>query len=97
VASGSGCPVRRTALLLSRWTGARRSEIRRLSLDCLDAYPDGYPRLRIPVGKGYSERMAPLHPQAADELRHLIHHVRDERLLTQLGEDTQPNITETCH
>jgi integrase len=76
-------PYRRTALLLVRWTGARRGEIRRLSLDCLDAYPDGYPRLRIPVGKGYSERMVPLHPQAADELRHLIHRVRGERPATR--------------
>ncbi|ONK14321.1 Tyrosine recombinase XerD [Streptomyces sp. MP131-18] len=38
----------------------------------LDAYPDGYPRLRIPVGKTYTERMVPLHPQAADALRELI-------------------------
>ncbi|MFE3880834.1 tyrosine-type recombinase/integrase [Kitasatospora sp. NPDC059146] len=38
----------------------------------LDAYPDGYPRLRIPVGKTYTERMIPLHPQAADALRSLI-------------------------
>ncbi len=30
--------------------GARRDEIHRLPVDCLDAYPDGTPRLRIPVG-----------------------------------------------
>jgi hypothetical protein len=42
-----------------RWSGARRGEIRRLTLDCLDAYPDGYPRLRILVGKTYAERMIP--------------------------------------
>jgi integrase len=65
-------PYQRTALLLVRWSGARRGEIRRLTLDCLDAYPDGYPRLRIPVGKTYTERMIPLHPQAADALRDLI-------------------------
>ncbi|MFI9604019.1 tyrosine-type recombinase/integrase [Streptomyces sp. NPDC052043] len=41
-------------------------------MDCLDAYLDGYPRLRIPVGKTYTERMVPLHPQAADALRDLI-------------------------
>lgn len=64
-------PHRRAALLL-RWSGARRGEISRLDLDCLDAYPDGYPRLRIPVSKTYTERMIPLHPQAADELRDLI-------------------------
>ncbi len=65
-------PYQHTALLLVRWSGARRGEIRRLTLDCLDSYPDGYPRLRIPVGKTYAERMIPLHPQAADALRDLI-------------------------
>jgi len=65
-------PYQRTALLLLRWSGARRGEITRLTLDCLDAYPDGYPRLRIPVGKTYTERTIPLHPQAADALRELI-------------------------
>lgn len=65
-------PHQRTALLLLRWSGARRGEIARLTLDCLDAYPDGHPRLRIPVGKTYTERMVPLHPQAADPLRELI-------------------------
>jgi integrase len=69
-------PHQRTALLLLRWSGARRGEIRRLTLDCLDTYPDGYPRLRIPVGKTYTERMIPLHPQAADALRELIEHTR---------------------
>jgi len=65
-------PHQRTALLLLRWSGARRGEIARLTLDCLDSYPDGHPRLRIPVGKTYTERMVPLHPQAADPLRELI-------------------------
>ncbi len=65
-------PYQRTALLLVRWSCARKGEIRRLTIDCLDAYPDGYPRLRIPVGKTYTERMIPLHPQAAEALRELI-------------------------
>jgi integrase len=65
-------PHQRAAVLLARWSGARRDEIRRLTLDCLDAYPDGHPRLRIPVGKGYTERAIPLHPEAADALRPLI-------------------------
>ena len=65
-------PYQRTALLLVRWSGARRGEVRRLTIDCLDTYPDGYPRLRIPVGKTYTERMIPLHPRAADALRELI-------------------------
>ena len=45
------CPYQRTALLVARWSGARREEIRRLELDCLDTYPDGTPRLRIPAGR----------------------------------------------
>ena len=65
-------PHQRTALLLLRWSGARRGEIARLTLDCLDTYPDGHPRLRIPVGKTYTERMVPLHPQAAEPLRQLM-------------------------
>lgn len=55
----------RVALIVARWSGARRSEIARLELDCLDAYPDGTPRLRIPAGKTARERLIPLHPEAA--------------------------------
>ncbi len=62
----------RAALIVARWSGARRDEIRRLAVDCLDTYPDGHPRLRIPVGKGYAERSIPLHPQAANALQPLI-------------------------
>ncbi len=45
------CPYQRAALLTARWSGARRQEIQFLELDCLDAYPDGTARLRIPAGK----------------------------------------------
>ena len=74
-------PYQRAALIVARWSGARRDEIRRLSIDCLDSYPDGHPRLRIPVGKGHAERSIPLHPQAADVLRPLIEraHAQDAR------------------
>ena len=65
-------PYQRAALLTLRWSGGRRHEIARLALDCLDTYPDGYPRLRIPVGKTQTERMVPLHPQAAEALQHVI-------------------------
>jgi integrase len=65
-------PYQRAALIVARWSGARRDEIRRLAVDCLDTYPDRHPRLRIPVGKGYAERMIPRHPQAADALQPLI-------------------------
>ncbi len=65
-------PLQRAALLVARWSGARRDEIRRLALDCLDTYPDGHPRLRIPVGKGHTERMIPLHPDADAALAEAI-------------------------
>jgi len=72
-------PYQRAALIVARWSGARRDEIRRLAVDCLDTYPDGHPRLRIPVGKGYAERSIPLHPQAADALQPLIDLARQQR------------------
>ncbi len=72
-------PYQRAALIVARWSGARRDEIRRLAIDCLDTYPDGHPRLRIPVGKGYAERSIPLHPQAAAALQPLIELARQQR------------------
>ena len=66
------CPFQRTALLIARWSGARRDEIRHLPLDCLDRYPDGTPRLRLPGRKTCKERMVPLHQDAGDALQHLI-------------------------
>jgi hypothetical protein len=73
------CPYQRGALLITRWSGARRGEVQRLNLDCLDAYPDGTPRLRIPVGKGKSERLVPLHEEAASAIRELQGMARDIR------------------
>jgi integrase len=66
------CLYQRAALLTARWSGARRGEITRLPLDCLDRYPDGTPRLRIPPGKTMKERMVPLHEEAAEALRTVI-------------------------
>jgi integrase len=66
------CPYQRAALLIARWSGARRGEICRLAVDCLDAYPNGTPRLRLPAGKTLKERMVPLHEEAADALRAVI-------------------------
>jgi integrase len=63
------CPYQRAALLIARWCGARRGEIRMLELDCLDAYPDGTPRLRLPAGKTYTERMVPISDEAAAAIR----------------------------
>lgn len=69
-------PAQRAALLLLRWSGARRDEIRRLSCDALDNDAAGNARLRIPVGKGHSERIIPLHPDAAAALQTLIDQAR---------------------
>jgi site-specific recombinase XerD len=63
------CPYQRAALLIARWSGARREEIGCLSLDCLDSYPDGTPRLRIPAGKTKRERIVPLNEEAASAIR----------------------------
>lgn len=63
------CPYQRAALLIARWSGARRGEICRLDLDCLDAYPDGTPRLRLPAGKTLTERVIPLNEEAAAAIR----------------------------
>ena len=65
------CPYQRAALLIARWSGARREEIRRLALDCLDSYADGTPRLRIPAGKTKRERIVPLNEEAAAAIRAL--------------------------
>jgi hypothetical protein len=55
-------PLQRAALLLLRWSAARRDEILRLTWDCLDSYPGGHPRLRIPVGKAHNGTDRPAAP-----------------------------------
>jgi integrase len=65
-------PFQRAAMLVARWSGARRGEIRRLTTDCLDSYADGTARLRIPVGKTARERLIPPHDEAADALRTVL-------------------------
>jgi hypothetical protein len=62
-------PFKRAAILVARWTGARRDEIQRLALDCLDRYPDGTARLHIPVGKTHTERLVPIKEEGADAMR----------------------------
>ena len=71
------CPFQRAALLVARWSGARRDEIRRLPLDCLDRYPDGTARLRLSGRKTYRERIVPLHEDAAAALQSVIGLRRD--------------------
>ena len=66
------CPFQRAALLVARWSGARRDEIRHLPVDCLDHYPDGTPRLRLPGRKTYKERVVPLHQDAGDAVQKVI-------------------------
>jgi integrase len=66
------CLFQRAALLTARWSGARRGEIVRLTVDCLDRYPDGTARLRIPAGKTMRERLVPLHEEAAEALHAII-------------------------
>jgi integrase len=73
------CPYQRTALLVARWSGARREEIQRLAVDCLDSYPDGTPRLRIPAGKTRQERLVPLNQEAAEAIRQIQALRRGER------------------
>ena len=73
------CPYQRAALLIARWSGARRGEIRRLEADCLDSYPDGTPRLRIPAGKTKKERLIPLNEEAAEAIRELQSRRRAQR------------------
>ncbi len=63
------CPYQRGALLIARWSGARRDEIRRLEVQCLDQYPDGTARLRLPAGKMKRERVIPLHQEAAEAIQ----------------------------
>ncbi|MFI8829133.1 tyrosine-type recombinase/integrase [Streptomyces sp. NPDC053431] len=66
------CPFQRAALLVARWSAARRTEIQRLPLDCLDRYPDGTARLRLSGRKTYKERVVPLHEDAAEALQKVI-------------------------
>ncbi len=85
------CPYQRAALLIARWCGARREEIQRLGVDCLDSYPDGTPRLRIPAGKTKRERIVPLNEEAADAIRRLQQERKGERGLLdrQTGMETR--------
>lgn len=73
------CPYQRAAVLIARWSGARRDEITRLEIECLDHYPDGTPRLRIPPGKTKQERIVPLNEEAAGEIRALQQVRRGEK------------------
>ncbi|SIL49994.1 phage integrase family protein [Mycobacteroides abscessus subsp. abscessus] len=77
------CPLQRCSLLVARWSGARRTEIRKLHLDCLDTYPDGTHRIRLAAGKSRRERTVPIHPEAATAIEELaaIRRQQDDRAI----------------
>lgn len=81
-------PDQRAALIVAQWSGARRDEIRRLTLDCLDSYP----RLRLAIGKGHSERMIPLHPDAAPALQPLIERTRTQKPRPRYDPDAERDV-----
>ena len=62
----------RNALILARWTGARREEIRRLDIHALDHYQDGTPKLRIPIGKTNRDRWVPINIDAEQAYKELL-------------------------
>jgi len=86
------CPYRRAALLIARWSGARRGEIARLELDCLDRYADGTARLRIPAGKTKTERSIPIHEEAAEAIT-CIQQLRSEAPDRGLADELTGTLT----
>jgi integrase len=86
------CLFQRAALLTARWSGARRGEIARLNVDCLDRYPDGTARLRIPAGKTMRERLVPLHEEAAKALDDVISMRRKARDRPIIDERTGESV-----
>jgi integrase len=55
---------------------------RRLELDCLDTYPDGHLRLRIPAGKTYAERSVPLIDEVTGKPTRYVFRIRG-RLMSE--------------
>jgi site-specific recombinase XerD len=66
------CPYQRNVLILLRWTGARREEIRRLDINALDYYSDGTPKLFIPIGKTNTSRWVPIQKEAEQAFKELL-------------------------
>lgn len=62
-------PYQLAALRIARASGARRDEVRRLSLDCLGTYGNGAPNLLVPAGKNGRERIVPLNEPATEAIR----------------------------
>lgn len=66
------CPYQRNAIILTRWTGARREEIQRLDINALDYYSDGTAKLLIPIGKTNRNRWIPINTEAEDAYKELL-------------------------
>lgn len=66
------CPYQKNAILLARWTGARREEIQRLDINALDYYSDGTPKLFIPIGKTNESRWVPINEEAENSYKELL-------------------------
>ncbi|MGL4912193.1 MAG: tyrosine-type recombinase/integrase [Romboutsia sp.] len=66
------CPYQKNAIILLRWTGARREEIHRLDINALDYYNDGTPKLLIPIGKTNSSRWVPINEEAKKAYKELL-------------------------
>lgn len=66
------CSYQRDAIILLRWTGARREEIQRLDINALDYYTDGTPKLLIPIGKTNNSRWVPINTEAEKAYKELI-------------------------
>ncbi|KEI77743.1 hypothetical protein N452_03630 [Clostridium botulinum A2 117] len=66
------CPYQRNAIILARWTGARREEIQRLDINALDYYSDGTPKLFIPIGKTNESRWVPINEEAENAYKELL-------------------------
>ncbi|WP_062354682.1 tyrosine-type recombinase/integrase [Bacillus kwashiorkori] len=66
------CPYQRNAIIILRWTGARREEIQRLEVNALDYYSDGTPKLLIPIGKTNRARWVPINKEAEIAFKELL-------------------------
>lgn len=66
------CQYQRNALILLRWTGARREEIQRLEINALDYYSDGTPKILIPIGKTNRSRWVPVNKEAETAFKTLL-------------------------
>ncbi|MBT1669640.1 tyrosine-type recombinase/integrase [Curtobacterium flaccumfaciens pv. flaccumfaciens] len=69
----------RAALLIARASGARRDEIRRLSIDCLGHYDNGAPSLLLPAGKTGKERIVPIRENAAQAIEAILELRKNDR------------------